>query len=258
MSEQMPQDEARVPMRRAQTRRAPVEAPISALPVSPFEMKPTGLQLHGSPTLEACIDYASKLGSMDSACKWTLGDLLLYMESRPDFAETWTQAINQMQKSEDSLLTVMNVCRKIPTEKRRTILSFAHHRDVVALDEHEREAWLDKAEAEGLSSKQLRELIKQAKPRELKPLDGGSAAPRVASVVLIEDGGVEVWDVEAEARRRAALLHRQGVAAEVKTVFANREYEVDGAPGAGVSSAHGGIAERTTSGHEAGAHAMAN
>lgn len=220
-------EEARVPMRRARTRRAPaaVAPPEAPRQTQLFEMRPTGLLLKGSPTLEECIEYGTHLGHVDNAAKWTMGDLLLYMESRPDFGEQWSQALNQMQKSEDSLQTFMNVARKFPQEKRRPLLSFSHHREVAAMEEHERDVWLDRAEGQQLSSKQLRELVKSTKPKpalkSATPLL--DAAPAMAGIVFFEDGEVEIWtgDQVPEAERRVALLHRQGYKASFRLVVVN-------------------------------------
>jgi uncharacterized protein (UPF0335 family) len=56
-----------------------------------------------------------------------------------------------------------SVCKALETSRRREALSFTHHREVAALPVKQQEILLDRAEAEGMSTRKLRAEVAQTR-----------------------------------------------------------------------------------------------
>ncbi len=150
-----------------------------------FVMQPLGLVISGNPTYEQWDVYGRRLFNIINASAWALGDWLNYGEGRSDWGEMWLQAAQTTQKSEDSMMSAMNVCKKFPVDRRRQDLSFGHHREVAALPELDQNRFLDLAEQHQWSVRELREAIKAERLL---------AAPPVATT----DDGNDVLGAEDE------------------------------------------------------------
>jgi hypothetical protein len=60
-------------------------------------------------------------------------------------------------------MNAASVCRSIETSRRREVLSFSHHAEVAALPVKQQEKLLDRAEAEGMSTRNLRAEVAQTR-----------------------------------------------------------------------------------------------
>jgi hypothetical protein len=93
----------------------------------------------------------------DSA-RWWLGDLLVFGEAR--YGEEYAQALHASRLSERQLNRYRYVCQQIARSRRRENLSFSHHEEVAPLEPTEQNALLRRAEEQGLSVAELREVVR--------------------------------------------------------------------------------------------------
>lgn len=98
----------------------------------------------------------------DSAL-WWWGDALAYRETT--YGTTYDEAEQFSGYANQTLRQVAVVCRKIELFRRRNNLSFSHHHDIASAfdDPTEQDAWMDKAEENQWSRKDLRLAIRAAK-----------------------------------------------------------------------------------------------
>ena len=153
----------------------------------------TGLKLPaGKLPFEEYEQVGVNLQRMLRASNWWLGDWILYGDSQ--YGETYTQAIDFTGRGEDHLKNIVSICRSIPPEERRAVLSFSSHAAVAGLTAAVRREVLDEAEEKGLNSKQIRVLARDVKTRATS--DGTDEKSRRHD--LSDENGHRVIDVEAE------------------------------------------------------------
>lgn len=94
---------------------------------------------------------------------WWWGDALAYQEQ--NYGTKYDDAIIQSGYGYGTLANAVTVCKRIEFSRRRENLSFSHHFDIAVAfeDPAEQDNWLDKAEREQLSRKNLRLAIRAAK-----------------------------------------------------------------------------------------------
>ncbi len=186
--------------------------PATAAQAAPtFAMHPTALVINRPPTYEEWQEYGVNILRIGNAAQWALGDWLLYGESRADWSEMWTQALETTQKSEDAMQTAMNVCRKFPPERRRMDLSFGHHREVAALDADDQDRLLERAATEGWTTRMLREHVREARglPAPSPRLSTANATTETApGMPAVADDPVIAVDFYRHTRNRANWLIR--------------------------------------------------
>jgi N6-adenosine-specific RNA methylase IME4 len=126
-----------------------------------FSLTRTGLVVTGEPTYEEwqrCGEFLNRVGA---SVQWLIGDWLNYGERR--WGETYTQAVEMTGLDISTLQKVKWVSSVIESCRRRQELSFAHHHEAASLPPAEADALLTRAEADGLSTREVRALVKQAK-----------------------------------------------------------------------------------------------
>ncbi len=126
-----------------------------------FVMTSKGIIVTGEPDYDEWSAATSWAQKVEKHSPWWVVDLIKFGEAK--FGEKYTQAIEVTGKAAGTLMNSVWVGEKIPIERRHEKLSFAHHQEVAALPPEEQDQWLDKAEIEDLSSKQLRQHISVAK-----------------------------------------------------------------------------------------------
>ncbi len=89
---------------------------------------------------------------------WWLGDWLTYGERA--YGERAAQAEALGGYDYATLSGAQWVCSRIDADRRRPALSFAHHREVAALEPAEQERWLTAAAREGWSLQELRAVLR--------------------------------------------------------------------------------------------------
>ena len=127
----------------------------------PFIMTTTGVVMTEDPTYEEWHAAAVWAQSVEKASPFWIGDLLQYGEAH--WGEKYTQAVAATGCAVGTLMNIASVAAKIPPDRRHPDLTFTHHVEVAPLSEPEQTEWLDKAEIENWTSKELRHQIKVAK-----------------------------------------------------------------------------------------------
>tara|TARA_R110000824_G_C15094258_1_gene665646 strand:+ start:108 stop:671 length:564 start_codon:yes stop_codon:yes gene_type:complete len=121
----------------------------------------TGATIKDNVTLEDFCTGISNCQALSNAATWALGDLISYGESRNDWGEMYTQALDLTQKSYSTLTNAVYVSNAYPPEERVDGLSWSHHREIASLKNlDERRTLLTQAVDEGWSREQLRDAAK--------------------------------------------------------------------------------------------------
>jgi hypothetical protein len=105
-------------------------------------------------SFEAIARY---LGRLHDTSKWLIADLLLQAEQR--FGESAYQIAAATGRSERTLSNWCWVASRIPPSRRRETLPMTQHALVAPLEPSEQKRWLDRAETERWSSRELKAAI---------------------------------------------------------------------------------------------------
>ena len=126
-----------------------------------FRLTPTGLEVNGSPSFEEWEKAGSYLGFMTAGCQWLLGDWLNFGERK--YGETYAQGVEATGLDYDTLAACRRVASQFEFTRRRVNLTFTHHLEVAHLPAERADSLLARAESEGLSTRDLRQLARQSK-----------------------------------------------------------------------------------------------
>lgn len=96
------------------------------------------------------------LGRMEKSIQWWIGDWLNFGERA--YGEKYAQAMETTGLTYEAVAHYAWVANKVCT--RVQTLSWAHHREVAALSAAEQEEWLDVADREGLSTRELKKRLR--------------------------------------------------------------------------------------------------
>ena len=118
-----------------------------------FQVSATGLEVVGNPSFEEWSAACQQLQFLHQSVHWWIGDLILWGEHK--WGEMYAQALEETPFKLQTLQNTVWVCRSIPQSSRHKELTFNHHAVVAALPPAEQDEWLDTAEREGWSSRQL-------------------------------------------------------------------------------------------------------
>jgi hypothetical protein len=88
----------------------------------------------------------------DSLGFW-LGDAAVYGERH--YGELAAQALEAAGRSADAMQRYIRVAERVPPERRREGLSWSHHREVAPLDPPDQTEWLERAEANRWTRREL-------------------------------------------------------------------------------------------------------
>jgi hypothetical protein len=129
-------------------------------------------------------------GIVDSSC-WWLGDWLVF--GKRNYADRYPQAIRTAGLQYQTLRNYAWVARRFDLGRRRARLSFQHHAEVASLPPDEQTHWLDLAEGNLWTTKQLRAGIKAAQSdQSAEP--GSVVMPRITVV----ESQINQWRSAAE------------------------------------------------------------
>lgn len=120
-----------------------------------------GLKIDDGLDFDEWQKIGETLGRFANSSAWWVGDWLSY--GQWEYGRKYEEAAAQTGLDLQTLMNYASVAARVDFSRRREVLSFSHHEAVVALAPSEQERWLDRAEREGLSSKQLREAIKASR-----------------------------------------------------------------------------------------------
>lgn len=168
----------------------------SSLDVPGFMMTTTGLIINGSPSFEEWEHCGRQLGLAERAIHWAIGDWWNYGER--SYGEMSAQAVGNEDGFKYQTLKAdkwVSIC--VPMVRRRTNLSWSHHREVAPLEPDDQDYWLDLAEQEGLTRNELRKAIRQGRQRRREKQVGSVA--QTSSLRLIVSKAENMPQVESES-----------------------------------------------------------
>ena len=141
---------------RPQTERSILDMPGCQFTATSLTIQP-GLDFDDWQTLGAMLRRACQ------GVQFWIGDWIRYGET--NYGDKYTEAMAATGLKYKSLANDVYVASKVDISLRNERLSFNHHYAVAALKPAQQRKWLAKAEAEGLSYRQLRKAIEQKKRR---------------------------------------------------------------------------------------------
>lgn len=133
---------------------------IPAITIGGFSLSASGVEVAGAPNLDdyaAAVAFAAR--AHDASGFW-LADLLVYAETRPEWAEALDSILDHELLTADTIRNYRSVARRIRPAERVEGLSFGHHCEVAALDPADQRVMLERAKVEGWSTSQLRRAIR--------------------------------------------------------------------------------------------------
>ncbi len=153
------------------------------------------LELDQGMSYHRAEEVGSMLGRIHAASRWWVGDYLLQTEER--FGHEAAQLAETLGLSPDTLRAYAWVAERVPPVVRRRTLSWSCHREVASAEPAQRDALLNRAEREGLRSKDLRALRASPGPEVLERFAVRVPAT-VAAAARRRAGGRPLGDVCAE------------------------------------------------------------
>lgn len=135
-------------------------------PGGAYVLTATGLEVTGRPSYEQHLGVGDFIKRAYKRSGWWLADWLRYGDERRDWHEKLSQAEDVTGLSEKTLKNVRAI-GKIDPSRRRDGVEFALHGEVAGLDADEQAHWLEQAEAEGWTRRELRMNIRAARRRRI-------------------------------------------------------------------------------------------
>lgn len=134
------------------------------------ELTETGLTIAPGMKREEWERIGEALRKAESGIQWWLGDWMAYGDKEyGDKRAKAADANEQTGINVDTLITYQWVAERVPSFRRLKVLSWSHHQAVAALKPKQQVALLAKAEAEGLSYRDLkREVEKSERAKNFK------------------------------------------------------------------------------------------
>lgn len=114
--------------------------------------------------LEALFSY---FGSVGSAIRWYVGDLIVWGEGC--YGDRVYAAAEATRLSPGTLQNYASVAGRVAPDRRRAELAFSHHQEVAYLEPSVQAHWLDRAVENGWTKKELRELLRDEGVIDSKP-----------------------------------------------------------------------------------------
>jgi hypothetical protein len=176
-----------------------------ALPGINFER--TGLSIPHGLAFERWEMLVEELLAVEQGQRWWLGDALNYGESI--YGEKYAQAIDLSGLSYDTLADYCYVARNVARATRRECLSWSHHKVVAGLPVAEQTIWLQRAEDEGLTTRELREQVNTAAIPRSQPAPRRANAQVETQYDLTQptlDNEPEGWDAITPLGRKATTF----------------------------------------------------
>ncbi len=179
----------------------------------------THLELNPDATLAEWEAVGRRLLEGREASDWWVGDWLAQgwrrfatddqgNEISARAAELRTMVAGMTTLDLDVLRAARDTAEKVPPRRRRRTLSFAHHQQVLELDDQRADELLDQAEAEGLESSDLKAAVRKANAIETGETTEPVAKPARARVTITAGVGERdeaVVSAAAAAAESAAL-----------------------------------------------------
>ena len=136
--------------------------------------------------LPADLDHArwceigADLRRLDRAVAWWVGDWWAFGEHRYGARREITEEPGWQGPAYQTCANAAAVCRAFEVSRRRETLSFSHHETVAALAPAEQDRWLDEADREGWSRRELRAAVHSTK----RPIVRSLKSPTRRSIIV--------------------------------------------------------------------------
>jgi N6-adenosine-specific RNA methylase IME4 len=140
------------------------------------QLTAAGLDLPLDLSFDDWLDVGCRLRELEGAIQWWIGDWLAYGERR--YGEKYKLAAAATGYAYDTLNAARWVAQQVPFVRRRTNLSWSHHKEVAALGPTEQDRLLDAAHVEGWTRNELRRRAKV-----LRRANGAAASEELACSV---------------------------------------------------------------------------
>lgn len=131
----------------------------------PGEVTESGLELPRGLPLGTWQEIGKTLARVDRAYRWWVGDWLNYGEA--EYGDQYAEAVATTGLANGDLRNCKWVAEEIDLSRRRDKLSWSHHYEVAGLEPEDQDCWLDRAETQGWTRKELRAWLKGSKPKPL-------------------------------------------------------------------------------------------
>ncbi|MFD7052733.1 LmbU family transcriptional regulator [Streptomyces mirabilis] len=152
-----------------------------------------GLQLPAGLTFENWELAGRQLSGIVNSSSWWLGDWLVY--GKDHYSDRYERGVRAAGLQYQTLRNYAWVSRRFEMKRRRAALSFQHHAELASLPVEEQERWLDQAEQQGWSTKQLRKAMRLARGgAEVEEASQAEATRRLA----VPDSRLQWWHKAAE------------------------------------------------------------
>lgn len=147
--------------------RVPSATDMRPMVLGHYTLTATDVVVKGRPTFEEHEEVGDFIKGVNRRSGWWLGAWLAYGESREDWRERLSQAVDATGLSEKRLKNVRAIYRGIEPSRRRDDLEVDVHAAVVALQPDEQSHWLKEAATNGWGERDLRLAIKASKRRRV-------------------------------------------------------------------------------------------
>ncbi|MGW6012966.1 LmbU family transcriptional regulator [Streptomyces sp. NPDC055210] len=146
-----------------------------------------GLELPAGLTFENWELAGRQLSGIVNSTSWWLGDWLVY--GKDHYSDRYERGVRAAGLQYQTLRNYAWVSRRFPLERRRAALSFQHHAELASRPVEEQERWLDQAEQQGWSTKQLRRAMRVARGEEARETLQAELTRRLA----VPDNHLQWW-----------------------------------------------------------------
>lgn len=126
----------------------------------PFELTKVGLQITGEPSLGEWEEAGKLLHQAEGAVHWWIGDWLLHGHGHYEHGQ-YKEALEILPFEHGTLRNDKYVAEVFELSRRRDNLSWSHHQVVAGLTKRDQNRWLDRAEKNEWSSRDLRKELKE-------------------------------------------------------------------------------------------------
>ncbi|OQD55160.1 antibiotic biosynthesis protein [Streptomyces phaeoluteigriseus] len=157
------------------------------------------MELPAGLTFENWESAGRELSGIVNSSSWWLGDWLVY--GKDHYGDRYERGVRAAGLRYQTLRNYAWVSRRFDMKRRRPALSFQHHAEIASLPAEEQEQWLDQAERQGWSTKQLRTAMRLARGAEVPEAQRTAEATRRLAV---PDSRLQWWH-KAAARSGVEL-----------------------------------------------------
>ena len=131
------------------------------------------LEFDPSLTFDEWKEAGRFLKQVEGSVQFWVGDWLNFGKKKYEHGK-YELALQELGYEYHTLRKLSYVSDEVESDRRRSLLDFSHHAEVAPLPPEEQSQWLDKAEHEQLSVRELRTQIKESKRPEPVPIPDGT------------------------------------------------------------------------------------